>query len=70
MNCFSSYRDFNAMDPLGAKPQVVDASEITRWADTAPEGPPPNVDEELLPNAHVISPFSVREDLNRKVALW
>lgn len=58
------------MDPLGAKPQVVDASEITRWADTESEGPPPNVDEETLPNAHVISPFSIREDLNRKVALW
>ena len=58
------------MDPLGAKPQVVDASDVTRWSETSPEGPPPNVDEESLPNAHVISPFYVREDLNRKVALW
>ena len=58
------------MDPLGAKPQVVDISDVTRWGDTAAEGPPPNVEDEALPNAHVISPFSVREDLNNKVALW
>ena len=58
------------MDPLGAKPQVVDISGVTRWGDTAAEGPPPNVEEENLPNAHVISPFSIREDLNNKVALW
>ena len=58
------------MDPLGAKPQVVDAADVTSWDDTQPEGPPPNVADETLPNAHVISPFSVREDLNRKVALW
>ena len=58
------------MDPLGARPQVIDVSEIARWGDSSPEGPPPNVDEETLPNAHVISPFSVREDLNMKIALW
>ena len=52
---------------------VVDASDVTRWAETALEGRahPPNVDEELLPNVQVILPFSVREDLNRKVVcIW
>lgn len=58
------------MDPLGAKPNTVSVSEIPRWSSSEPEGPPPNVDDSVLPNAHVISPFSVREDLNNKVAIW
>ncbi|XP_064404084.1 protein GDAP2 homolog [Halichondria panicea] len=58
------------MDPLGARPNIVDADTIARWSSSDPEGPPPNVDDSQLPSSHVISPFPVREDLNTKVALW
>lgn len=58
------------MDPLGARPATVEVGSIARWNTSEPEGPPPNVEDTLLPNAHVISPFTVREDLNAKVALW
>lgn len=58
------------MDPLGAKPNTVNVAEIPRWSSSEAEGPPPNVDDSVLPNAHVISPFPVREDLNNKIALW
>ncbi len=61
------------MDPLGAKPATVSASDLPSWADT-------ESDSEVLknyassltnfPNAHSISPFLIREDLNKKVALW
>lgn len=58
------------MDPLGARPVTVDIASIPRWNTFDPEGPPPNVEDSVLPSAHVISPFPVREDLNNKVALW
>ena len=58
------------MDPLGARPNIVDVDSIARWNTSDPEGPPPNVDDSQLPSSHVISPFPVREDLNSKVALW
>ena len=38
---------------------VVDASDVTRWAETTLEHLP-NVDKELLQNAQVILPFFVR----------
>jgi len=57
------------MDPLGARPQMVDISEVSRWGTVQPDGlvPSPPADKEP---AHVVSPFAVREDLNNKVALW
>ena len=58
------------MDPLGARPATIEVGSIARWNTSEPEGPPPNVEDSLLPNAHVISPFPVREDLNAKVAIW
>ena len=63
------------MDPLGARPSEIDLVSVRRWADTTPPppplGPPPGSEaEKALPNSHVVSPFSVREDLNAKVALW
>ena len=56
-------------DPLGTRPQFTEARSVPRWgasrAETLRE-----LDRQALPNAHVISPFPVREDLNDKVALW
>lgn len=58
------------MDPLGARPTTVDLCELTRWG-AAQEQPTAPLDlSDSLPNAHVISPFPIREDLNQKVALW
>ncbi len=57
------------MDPLGARPTTVDLGEVTRWGASQADSPIPS-DPSALPNAHVISPFPVREDLNQKVALW
>lgn len=60
------------MDPLGAKPPVVSVADLTCWADTAQEEGANSAYATLgnLPNAYVVSPFSVNEDLNNKVALW
>lgn len=58
------------MDPLGARPDTVDIASIAAWNTSDPEGPPPNVDDSALPNAHTLSPFPIREDLNKKVAIW
>lgn len=57
------------MDPLGAKPPTCDVSELQPWGDGDPEGSPP-FPEGSLPKAHKTSPFPVREDLNKKVAIW
>lgn len=57
------------MDPLGARPQVVDIGDVLRWGAVSPETPPPLSPRDREP-VHVISPFPVREDLNDKVALW
>jgi len=57
------------MDPLGARPQMVDISEVSRWGTVQPDGPVPSPPADKEP-AHVVSPFAVREDLNNKVALW
>ena len=57
------------MDPLGARPQVVDIGDVLRWGAVNPETPPPLSPRDREP-VHVISPFPVREDLNDKVALW
>jgi len=59
-----------AMDPLGARPDTVEGSSIARWNTSDPEGPPPNVEDSVLPNAYTISPFPMREDLNGKIAVW
>lgn len=58
------------MDPLGAKPDTIDVTSISPWSASDPEGPPPNVDDTALHNAHTLTPFPLRDDLNRKVALW
>lgn len=58
------------MDPLGAKPQTMDLKDVVRWGATEPADPPTVDSSRQLPNAHVISPFPVREDLNNKIALW
>ena len=57
------------MDPLGAKQPTCSVSELVLWGAVQPNGLPPH-QESSLPNAHSISPFSVRDDLNSKVALW
>ena len=57
------------MDPLGARPSTVDATALPRWG-SIPLPSPPVPTSGPLPNAHVISPFPIREDLNSKVALW
>ena len=57
------------MDLLGARPVLAEALSLPRWSETSPEPPQP-LDLESLPNAHIINPFPVRDDLNRKIALW
>ena len=57
------------MDPLGARPQVVDIGDVLRWGAVQPETPSPISPADKTPT-HVISPFPMREDLNDKVALW
>ena len=57
------------MDPLGARPQVVDIGDVLRWGAVQSETPPPISPADKTPT-HVISPFPMREDLNDKVALW
>ena len=42
---------------------------LTPWSE-AEAWNPPLVSDNSLPNAHVTSPFPIREDLNKKVALW
>lgn len=57
------------MDLLGARPEFVEAQSLPRWNSTHPSAPL-ELDQETLPNAHVINPFPVRDDLNSKIALW
>lgn len=47
----------------------MDIASLPRWVSSPLPGPP-TPSSGPLPNAHVISPFPVREDLNSKVALW
>ena len=56
-------------DLLGARPEFTDAKSVTRWSSTEHDALP-ELDPHALPNAHVIDPFPVREDLNDKIALW
>jgi len=60
------------MDPLGAKTATVCAAELATWADTPLDGEviKSYASVTSLPNAHAVSPFPIREDLNKKVALW
>ena len=64
------------MDPLGARPDTVDADGIERWGDVEPESDPltaaanTSVIGSELPCAHATPPFPVRADLNNKVAYW
>ena len=61
------------MDPLGARPVIVEVEELTRWADAlSPRDPltSASVVGPDMPNAHSSPPFSVREDLNSKLAIW
>ena len=57
------------MDPLGARPEIVQAMELVRWNETL-RGETTLPQLSSLPNAHVITPFPIREDLNGKIALW
>lgn len=56
-------------DLLGARPSIAEAVGLPRWNTTSP-GPLQPMDPESVPNAHVINPFPVRDDLNSKIALW
>ena len=56
-------------DLLGARPQFTEAQALPRWSSTQ-AGSLPELDPQSVPNAHVISPFPLREDLNEKIALW
>ncbi len=62
------------MDPLGARPTILAASEICRWSkDDRPKDPlssGPSIIGNDLPRAHKTPPFGVREDMNDKLALW
>lgn len=63
------------MDPLGAPTAVMEVNSLTRWADLIMETDPltksiSTVFGNDLPNAHSSPPFSVRPDLNAKLALW
>lgn len=56
------------MDPLGARQPTCTISELALWGDTEPPSLP--VYKESGSPSHSVSPFSVREDLNKKVAIW
>ena len=65
------------MDPLGARPDTVDADGIERWGDTGTVSDPlttaaatSSVLGSELPCAHATPPFPMRVDLNHKVAYW
>lgn len=59
-------------DLLGARPAFTDANSVARWSSVAPDTTLPrlDLDPQTQPNAHVMSPFPVREDLNSKIAIW
>ena len=58
-----------SMDLLGARPEFMEAGSLPRWSASQPDTLP-ELDPLALPNAHVINPFPVRDDLNSKIALW
>lgn len=59
------------MEPLGARPQTVDGNSLRRWAKTEVDmAATSEASGRTYPNAHSTSPFTVREDLNEKIALW
>ena len=63
------------MDPLGARPTTITAKEVTRWSSEECISDPlsqakaaADVLGAELPNAHKTPPFTIRPDLNQKVA--
>lgn len=59
------------MDALGARQPTVFLEDLTVWGSTEPDTPPPQAAAAGGPlNFYDVSPFPVREDLNKKVALW
>ena len=61
------------MDPLGARPAIVEVEAVTRWPDAWSQSDPltgASVIGVELPNAHSSPPFTVRPDLNVKLAIW
>ena len=65
------------MDPLGARPNILTAEEIPRWG-TEESNLDPLTSTSFaisiigpeLPNVHSNPPFTIRPDLNEKIALW
>ena len=61
------------MDPLGARPVVVDGASLPRWGSEQCEDDPSTSDS-MIQNAYAsndaVSPFPLRDDLNRKIILW
>lgn len=60
------------MDPLGAPSQFVDIQTLPSWNSLLQENEPESIisNGKLLPNRTSNSPFSYREDINRKIILW
>lgn len=61
------------MDPLGAVPDLTQASDIVRWNAASTVVDPLSAASILgpdLPCVHKQPPFNVRPDLNEKVSFW
>lgn len=63
------------MDPLGARLDIINAEEITRWSDVKETTDPLSAASTAmsilgpeLPCVHTTPPFNIRPDLNQKVA--
>lgn len=60
------------MDPLGARPIILQVESLTRWSEANTSSDPLTSTSVIgadLPNAHSSPPFAVRPDLNTKLAI-